>query len=82
MLVLTRKENQSIVIGEDIEIKVIAVEGEQIKLGIEAPKHIEVHRKEIFLSIQDENKQASTVKVDKGMLQQLSTKLKKVEKKY
>lgn len=58
MLVLTRKLNESIMIGNDIEITVLAVEGEQIKLGINAPKNIEIHRKEIYLSIQQENNQA------------------------
>ncbi|USK69974.1 carbon storage regulator CsrA [Peribacillus asahii] len=58
MLVLTRKLNESIMIGNDIEITVLAVEGEQIKLGINAPKHIDIHRKEVYLSIQQENNQA------------------------
>lgn len=52
MLVLSRKVNESIQIGPDIEIKVIAIEGEQVKLGIEAPQHVDIHRKEIYLSIQ------------------------------
>ena len=47
MLVLSRKVNESIQIGPDIEIKVIAIEGEQVKLGIEAPQHVDIHRKEI-----------------------------------
>lgn len=58
MLVLSRKLNESIMIGNDIEVTVLAVEGEQIKLGINAPKNIEIHRKEIYLSIQLENNQA------------------------
>lgn len=58
MLVLTRKLNESIMIGNDIEITVLAVEGEQIKLGINAPKKVDIHRKEIYLSIQQENNQA------------------------
>lgn len=51
MLVLSRKINEAIQIGTDIEVKVIAVEGDQVKLGIEAPKHIDIHRKEIYLTI-------------------------------
>ena len=64
MLVLTRKLNESIMIGNDIEITVLAVEGEQIKLGINAPKHIEIHRKEVYLSIQQENNQAVNTEVN------------------
>ena len=64
MLVLTRKLNESIMIGNDIEITVFAVEGEQIKLGINAPKKIEIHRKEIYLSIQQENNQAVNTEVN------------------
>lgn len=59
MLVLTRKLNESIMIGDDIEITILSVEGEQIKLGINAPKNVDIHRKEIYLSIQQENNEAS-----------------------
>lgn len=58
MLVLTRKLNEVIQIGEDIEIKIVGIEGDQIKLGITAPKEIDVHRKEIYLEIQKENQEA------------------------
>jgi len=51
-------------IGKDIEITVLAVEGEQIKLGITAPKHVDIHRKEIYLSIQQENNQALNTEVN------------------
>jgi len=61
MLVLARKKNESIMIGDSIEIKVLAIEGEQIKLGIIAPKHIDIHRKEIYISIKEENKQAADI---------------------
>jgi len=64
MLVLTRKLNESIMIGNDIEITVLAVEGEQIKLGINAPKHVDIHRKEVYLSIQQENNQALNTEVN------------------
>ncbi|RID84788.1 carbon storage regulator [Peribacillus asahii] len=64
MLVLTRKLNESIMIGNDIEITVLAVEGEQIKLGIQAPKHVDIHRKEVYLSIQQENNQALNTEVN------------------
>ncbi|MDQ0206761.1 carbon storage regulator CsrA [Alkalicoccobacillus murimartini] len=58
MLVLTRKKNERIQIGEDIEISILAIEGDQIKLGIEAPRHIDIHRKEVYLAIQQENVEA------------------------
>ncbi|MEX2242733.1 MAG: carbon storage regulator CsrA [Fimbriimonadaceae bacterium] len=61
MLVLTRKVNQSIVIGDDIEVVVLEVRGEQIRLGIKAPRDVVVHRKEIYDQIQEENKAASGV---------------------
>ena len=54
MLVLTRKTNQSIMIGDEIEISVLSTAGEKIRLGIEAPRDIPVFRKEIYLEIQDE----------------------------
>lgn len=59
MLVLTRKLNQSIVIGDEIEIVVLEVRGEQVRLGIRAPKNVTVHRKEIYEQIQEENRAAS-----------------------
>ena len=55
MLVLTRKLHQSIMIGEEIEVVVLEVRGEQVRLGIRAPKNVTVHRKEIFDQIRDEN---------------------------
>jgi carbon storage regulator len=74
MLVLTRKKNESIMIGDSIEIKVLAIEGEQIKLGIIAPKHIDIHRKEIYIAIQEENKQAANISTN--LLQQLKNNKK------
>ncbi|WP_257350269.1 carbon storage regulator CsrA [Pseudalkalibacillus decolorationis] len=64
MLVLTRKPNQSIQIGEDIEITVLEIDGDQIKLGINAPKEVDIHRKEIYLAIQDENSSAASASSD------------------
>ncbi len=58
MLALTRKKGESIVINDNVEVVVLGVSGDQVKLGIVAPKSIPVHRKEIFDIIQDENKSA------------------------
>ncbi len=55
MLVLARKVNESIMIGDDIEIVIIDIKGDQVKLGIKAPKSVAVHRKEIYDEIQKEN---------------------------
>jgi len=62
MLVLTRKVNQSIVIGEGIEVVILEVRGEQVRLGIKAPRDVAVHRKEIFEQIRTENEAATTTK--------------------
>jgi carbon storage regulator len=59
MLVLTRKNGESIRIGDDIEITVISSKNDQVKIGIRAPKNIDVFRKEILEQIQSENEQAS-----------------------
>ena len=56
MLALTRRKGESVVIGDDVEIVVLNVMGEQVRLGIIAPKRIPVHRKEIFEQIQAENR--------------------------
>jgi len=55
MLVLARRVNESIMIGDTIEVVVIDIKGDQVKLGIRAPKRITVHRKEIYEEIQQEN---------------------------
>lgn len=60
MLILARKKGEAIQIGNGIEIKVISIQGDQVKIGIEAPKTVEVYRKEIYEQIQEENKQAAT----------------------
>ena len=61
MLVLTRKKDQTIVINNDIEITVLDIQGDQVRIGINAPKSVSIHRKEVFLEIQQENKKASEV---------------------
>jgi carbon storage regulator len=58
MLVLTRKSNQSIMIGDDIEVSVLSVTGEKVRIGIQAPRDIPVFRKEVYVEIQQERAQA------------------------
>ena len=54
MLVLTRKSNQSIMIGDDIEVSVLSIMGEKVRIGIQAPRDIPVYRKEVYLEIQQD----------------------------
>jgi carbon storage regulator len=54
MLVLTRKSNQSIMIGDDIEVTVLSITGEKVRIGIQAPRDIPVFREEVYLEIQQE----------------------------
>ena len=71
MLVLTRKKDESIMINQDIEIMIVAIEGDKVKIGIKAPKQIEIHRKEVYLTIQEENRQAAKQTMTLEHLQQL-----------
>lgn len=61
MLVLTRKSNQSIMIGDDIEVSVLSIMGEKVRIGIQAPREIPVFRKEVYLEIQEERATAQPV---------------------
>jgi carbon storage regulator len=54
MLVLTRKSNQSIMIGDEIEVSVLAIVGDKVRVGIQAPRDVPVFRKEVYLEIKDE----------------------------
>jgi carbon storage regulator len=60
MLVLTRKSNQSIMIGDDIEVTVLSIMGEKVRIGIQAPRDIPVFRNEVYLEIQEERGQVTT----------------------
>lgn len=64
MLVLTRKVDESITIGNDVTVTVLAISGNQIKIGIKAPRKMPVHRTEVYLSILEENIRASRLPSD------------------
>jgi carbon storage regulator len=59
MLILSRRVNEKIVIGDDIVVSVVEVRGDQVKLGIDAPRNVKVFRQEVFNAIQEENKKAA-----------------------
>ena len=59
MLVLSRKINQSIVIGDNIEIMLVDIRGDQIKLGINAPKTVKIFRKEVYEEVENQNREAA-----------------------
>ena len=77
MLVLTRRLNESIMIGNDIELTIIDIKGDQIKLGIKAPKNITIHRSEIHQEILEENKKATKIQISPKDLGKLGDILKK-----
>lgn len=60
MLVLTRHANQSIMIGHDIVVTVLEVRGDQVRLGIKAPRSVDVHREEVFVALQQANRAAAS----------------------
>ena len=74
MLVLTRKSNQSIMIGDDIEVSVLAIMGEKVRIGIEAPRKVPVFRKEVYLEIQLE-------RADEGEREQVTEALERLKSK-
>lgn len=78
MLILTRKLGESITIGDDIKITVLGIHGRQVRLGIIAPQKVVVHREEIYVKIQEENKKAAQVK--KENLSKLNKKSKEKPK--
>jgi carbon storage regulator len=85
MLVLTRKKDQSIMIGDDIEIVVVEIKGNQVKLGINAPRNVTVYRAEVWEEIQQENiaalQSASGVKEKLGALKGLFKKAEEKKRK-
>mgnify|MGYP001311053393 FL=1 len=78
MLVLTRKKGESIMIGDDIEIVVVGTDGDAVRIGIKAPKTVEVHRTEVYQAIRQANREASEHPIS---LNDLGEILKKAEKK-
>ncbi len=64
MLILTRKVGESVAIGDDIQVSVVEIKGTQVKLGIRAPRDVTVHREEIYLKIQEENRRAAQVSTE------------------
>ncbi|WP_313639219.1 carbon storage regulator CsrA [Paenibacillus sp.] len=58
MLVLSRKKGESIVIQDQIELTILSVDGDTVKVGISAPKHVDIFRKEVYLSIQEANRES------------------------
>lgn len=77
MLVLARRLNESIMIGDEIEVVVIDIKGDQVKLGIKAPRKVTVHRKEIYQEIKQENIAAMGSEFDPEKLRDLSDLFKK-----
>ena len=61
MLALSRKKNEAIVINNNVEVTILEIKGEQVKLGITAPREVPVYRKEVYVQIQDANKDAVNV---------------------
>lgn len=60
MLVLTRRANQSIIIGDDVVVTVLEVRGDQVRIGITAPRNVTVHREEVYRALNDANEVAAT----------------------
>ncbi|MGI6084076.1 MAG: carbon storage regulator CsrA [Acetivibrionales bacterium] len=75
MLVLTRKKGQSLMIGHDIEVSIIDIQGDQVRIGIDAPRSVTIHRKEIYDEIKKEN--LSAVAGKDTNIQLLNEKFKK-----
>ena len=74
MLVLTRKLNESIMIGDDVKITIVDVKGDQVKLGITAPRQVAVHREEVYREIQKENQLAAGSKPNLDSLEKMLKK--------
>ena len=71
MLILSRKKGESIIIDGNIEIKVLEIQDGKVQIGIDAPKNIDIFRKELYKSIQEENIEAANVKLDIDKVSQI-----------
>ena len=71
MLALSRKKDEAIIINDDVEVTVIEIKGDQVKLGITAPKSVPIYRKEVYVQIKDANKEATQQAIDVKALNQL-----------
>ena len=60
MLALSRKKNEALILNNDIEITILEIKGDQVKIGISAPKSVSIYRKEVYMQIQEANKAAMT----------------------
>lgn len=67
MLALSRKANESIIIGNDIEVTILEIKGEQVKIGISAPKSVPVYREEVYAQIKEANKEAASDTVQESL---------------
>jgi carbon storage regulator len=67
MLILARRLNEKIVIGDDIQVSVVEIKGDQVKLGIDAPREVKVYRQEVFDAIQEENRSAARSRTGPGL---------------
>lgn len=77
MLILTRKVGETVAIGDDIQISIVEIKGNQVKLGIQAPKNVQVHRAEVYQKIHDENRLAAQVSTEAlGNLEDLLSRTK------
>lgn len=73
MLALSRKKDEAVIINDDIEITIIEIKGDQVKIGISAPKSVPIYRKEVYMQIQNTNKEAAQ-SVDIKNIKELFTK--------
>lgn len=77
MLVLSRKKGQTIVIDDRIEVTVLEVEGDTVKIGIAAPREVQIARKELLQSVKETNEEAASATIDVGQLRKTLKNLKK-----
>jgi carbon storage regulator len=76
MLVFSRKKDEAIMIGSEIELKIISIGRDTVKLGISAPRNVTIHRKEIFLAIEEENRKAALETITTNQLDFIKSLIK------